>query len=626
LSKEKINKIKIMNKTVTINISGIIFHIEEDAFEKLSKYLSTIKGFFNKTDGGNEIMGDIEARIAEMLQGKTSAIKQVVLMADVDSVIETMGKPEQFADDQGYESNQQNSQDNQQTSSSETPVKKRLFRDPDHKAIGGVCSGIAAYFDVDIIWIRLAMFLLIFFGGLSLWVYIILWIVIPIAKTTADKLAMKGERIDINNISKSVKEEAEHLKKRMEKYGHDIRNSNEAGNFFDRLGDFIKDFFIMFSKFFARIIGLVLLIFGVFFMLGLLSTIFGFSVMGTNAEFNDWINLIFMERSHYSLGMFGIILFFGVPVLMMIYGGVKLLFKIRYSNKWLNISAGMIWLAGFLLALFVGIKTGKDFGEGGKVKDPMLIKSKSDTLYLTLNTGKDFLTNLNLNEDDIEEFDHKGRHMNIRSRNNEYMIAKNDKSKFIVGHASLSIVPSTSDNFELYVIKKARGEDKRSAVERARVIEYHVEQKDSLISFDELFTVPALEKFRVQEVQVILKVPRNKVVHLDKSLEHFISDVENVTNTYDGDMVGRRWIMTKEGLKCIDCAGLKMNDASEDEDIPTQPVPPKPPGLPGVINIKDKDANVNIGKDGIDIKSKDGDVKINKDGIHIDTKENKKGK
>ena len=88
-----------MNKTVTINISGIIFHIEEDAYETLSKYLLTIKSYFSKADGGTEIMSDIEARIAEMLQSKTSAVKQVVLMTDVDFVMENMGKPEEFGGD-----------------------------------------------------------------------------------------------------------------------------------------------------------------------------------------------------------------------------------------------------------------------------------------------------------------------------------------------------------------------------------------------------------------------------------------------------------------------------------------------------------------------------------------------
>ncbi|MGZ3921848.1 MAG: PspC domain-containing protein, partial [Bacteroidia bacterium] len=371
-----------MNKTVTINISGIIFHIEEDAFEKLSKYLGTIKGYFSRTEGGNEIMSDIEARIAEMLQAKTSAIKQVVLMADVDSVIETMGKPEEFGSEQEQETTQHTEAPGEEYSG---PVKKRMFRDPDHKAVAGVCSGIAAYFDVDVVWIRLAMFLLIFFGGVSLWVYFILWIVIPEARTTAEKLAMRGEKVDINNISKTVKEEAEQLKKRMEKYGNDFRNKDfsQPRNFFDKLVDFIKEFFILFGKLFARVVGAILLIFGVVFMFVLLSTIFGFSVIGSNNEFNDWVNLFFMERSHYTMGMIGLVLFFGIPVLMMIYGGIKLLFRITYSNRWLNLSAGLIWLVGFLIALYVGITTGKDFGNEGKIKEQVQIV-QHDTLYLTL--------------------------------------------------------------------------------------------------------------------------------------------------------------------------------------------------------------------------------------------------
>lgn len=604
-----------MNKTVTINISGIIFHIEEEAFEKLSKYLGTIKGYFSKTDGGNEIMTDIEARIAEMLQAKTSTVKQVVLMADVDSVIETMGRPEEFAGDQS----QQNSQmDDEPENETNGPVKKRMFRDPDHKAVAGVCSGIAAYFDMDVVWIRLAMFLLIFFGGVSLWVYIILWIVIPEAKTTAEKLAMRGEKIDINNISKTVKEEAEQLKKRMEKYGKDFKNQDfdASRNFFDKLADFIKDFFILFGKLFARLIGLILIIFGVMFMFGLLSTIFGFSVMGSNSEFNDWVNLFFLERSHYTLGMLGITLFFGVPILMMLYGGVKLLFRIHYTNRWLNISAGIIWMIGFVIALFVGVTTGKDFGNGGKIKEQVLLQ-QHDTLYLTLNKNKELLSKLSIS--DYEE-DEDGRHSRIiRTHHDDYLIGKDGNKKYIIGYSSLNIVPSLTENFELFIIKRARGEDKRAANERAKVIQYKVVQKDSVISFDELFTVSADEKFRVQEIQVLLKVPRGKVINLDKSMMTFISDVENVTNTYDADMVGRRWFMSKEGLECIDCAGLKINIEEEIHLLH----PPTPPLTPDV-NINSKDANVKIDKDGIKIKSKDSDVNINKNGIHIETKDKNK--
>ncbi len=596
-----------MNKTVTINISGIIFHIEEDAYEKLSKYLNTIKGYFSNTDGGNEIMSDIEARIAEMLQGKTSAVKQVVLMGDVDAVIEAMGKPEEFAD--GASTDNKNERSENTSYASGEPVKKRLFRDPDHKAIGGVCSGIAAYFDIDMIWIRLLMFLLIFFGGLSLWVYIIMWIIIPEAKTTADKLAMHGEKIDINNISKTVKDEAEQLKQRMKAGGAETRN------FFEKFADFIKDFFTIFGKFFVRLVGLGLLIFGVIFMLGLMSTIFGFSIAGSQADYNDWVNLVFFDRSHYTMGAFGLILFFGIPIIMMIYGGIKLLFKIHYSNRWLNISAGLIWLTGFLVVLYVGVKTGTDFSEGGKVKEQIQIQSKRDTLYLTLTKGSKLLEALNLNESDIEDYDSDGNHMKVHTRHSDYIIGKNDNAKYIVGYASLNILPSNSDNFELYVVKKARGMDKRTAVERAKVIKYNIKQNDSTLVFDEIFTVPGNEKFRVQDIEVILKVPRNKVVYLDKTLEHFIYDVENVTNTYDGEMVGRRWIMTEEGLACVDCNGIEQNENKIDI--------PQPPTPPGDINVNVKDGKVEINKDGIKVNSKDADVKIDKTGIHVTKKDEK---
>src|SRR5688572_10984662 len=205
-----------MNKTVTINISGIIFHIEEDAYDRLSKYLSTIKGYFSKTDGGNEIMSDIEARIAELLQGKINNGKQVILISDVDYVMNVMGKPEDF----GAEPNkEENAEGNEQDPVYHERIKRRLFRNPDEKALGGVCSGLAAYFGIDTVWIRLAMFLLIFFGGLSIWVYIVLWIVIPEAKTTADKLAMRGEQANINSIFRSFQEEAEDLKNRYAKEG-----------------------------------------------------------------------------------------------------------------------------------------------------------------------------------------------------------------------------------------------------------------------------------------------------------------------------------------------------------------------------------------------------------------------
>lgn len=271
-----------MNKTVTINISGIIFHIEEDAFDKLSKYLATIKGYFSKADGGSEIMSDIEARIAEKLQSKTSPVKQVVLMSDVDFVMESMGKPEEFAGDAEAAGNtsSENTSENYTTTDNGEPIKKRLHRDGDSKVLGGVCSGIGHYFGIDPVWIRIALLLMFFFGGTGFLLYLILWIAIPEAKTTAEKLSMKGEKADINNISKAVKEEAEQLKKRMEKYGDEFKNmasthKDVPRNTIEKIVDFIGDILLNIGRVLLKIIGIFMVVFGVIFSLDYLPQCLG---------------------------------------------------------------------------------------------------------------------------------------------------------------------------------------------------------------------------------------------------------------------------------------------------------------------------------------------------------------
>lgn len=136
-----------MNKTITMNLSGIIFHIEEDAYEMLNKYLSTIKGYFHDSEGRDEIMNDIESRIAEMLQEKVSTTKQAVLKMDVESVIAVMGKPEDFAGESAE--NAKNESKTEANAPFEGNKRRRVFRDPDDAVVSGVCSGISNYFDLD---------------------------------------------------------------------------------------------------------------------------------------------------------------------------------------------------------------------------------------------------------------------------------------------------------------------------------------------------------------------------------------------------------------------------------------------------------------------------------------------
>ncbi|MES2513888.1 MAG: PspC domain-containing protein [Bacteroidota bacterium] len=612
-----------MNKTVTINISGIIFHIEEDAFDKLSKYLSTIKGYFSKADGGNEIMSDIEARIAEMLQSKTSAVKQVVLMSDVDFVMDSMGKPEEFAGDATENTTTTENTDNYTSTDDGEPIKKRLYRDGDSKVVGGVCSGIAAYFDVDVVWIRIAMALFTFAFGMSLWVYIILWIAIPEAKTTTERLAMKGEKADINNISKAVKEEAEHLRKRMEKYGSefkDMASRNAPRNAVERTVDFIGDVLRNIGRVLLKVIGVFMVIIGVIFFLGLSSSVFGLSFMTNSSNGGEWIDLLLLDGRDFYLGVLGIAMFVGVPVIMLIYGGVKILFKIKYSNRWVNLSAGIVWLFGFLMLLYVGIKTLSDFNKTAKVRENFSVIQK-DTLYLKMHETP--INSLELHESDDDEEGEKNYRRHSRG-DNDYMIGSNNGTKYLLGHAQLNVIKSQTGKIEIVIVKEAKGGNKSSASERAKNISYVISQTDSLIEFDNLFKVNNADKFRVQDLMIIVKLPVGKAIYLDKSLENMIYDLENVTNTYDGDMINRRWIMTENGLKCIDCEGLisvgdHINGLDEEVDPNDESKGNVKISVNGV-DINAKDAHIQVDSNGVNINSVESKMTIDEHGVHVKTK------
>ncbi len=603
-----------MNKTVTINISGIIFHIEEDAYEKLSKYLAAIKSLFNKADGGNEIMSDIESRIAEMLQGKTSTVKQVVLMSDVDYVIDNMGKPEEFVAD-AVDANDAADQND----SNDEPVKRRLFRDGDNKVIGGVCSGVGHYFGFDPVWLRIALLLLFFFAGTGFLLYLILWIAIPEAKTTADKLMMKGEKADINNISKAVKEEAEQLKKRMEKYGKDFRDLSDRGvprNVAEKTVDFMLDVLTNIGRVLFKILGVLMVIIGLIFFLGLFSSIFGVSFMTSNVEGSEWIDMILLDGKDFYIGLIGIAIFVGTPIVMMIYAGVKILFKVRYSNRWVNLSAGILWLVGFVMLIYVGTRTGQDFNKVAKLRESIEVQ-QNDTLVLKMNE-------LSVNYGELEMSDEKEegeKNYYYRGHRNGYMIGKHDKMKYLLGNASLNVIKSQNGKTDLVIVKEARGNSKDMARLRAKHIVYNVTQQNNELIFDDLFRVNSLDKFRKQDVTAILRIPVGTVIYLDKSLESLIYDIENVTNTYDGDMVGRRWKMTETGLVCVDCEGLisvkdhysgKYDSDDDEEEVKIN--------VNGV-NINAKDASIKVDSNGVNINSKESKVVIDKHGVHVKSKQ-----
>ena len=194
--------ITTMKVTVNINLGGYAFNIDEDAYERLRQYMKNLEKEFSGESSAAEIMTDIEGRIAELFRMRLNSYKQVITMKDVEEVMAILGSPEAISGN---------------GTSDEPPPRsqRRIYRDSDRRVFGGVCAGISAYLDWDPIIMRIIFALLIFAGGFGLALYLILWIVLPEAKTTAQKLEMRGDAVNIENIRESVKKEFDTVKKKM---------------------------------------------------------------------------------------------------------------------------------------------------------------------------------------------------------------------------------------------------------------------------------------------------------------------------------------------------------------------------------------------------------------------------
>lgn len=528
-----------MKKTVTVNISGIAFTIDEDAHDKLSHYLNTIRSYFSASEGRDEIMADIEARIAEMLQAKVNEKKQVISIDDIEDVIAVMGKPEQFAG----ESSSEKAEEKTSTTASGSKTK-RIFRDPDNKVLGGVCSGLGHYFGFDPLWLRIA-FAVVFFAGFGsgLLVYILLWVIIPKAATTSEKLEMKGESVNVSNIGKAIEEEIDDLKKKVSEFSEKAKNisarpqAEKAKNFISQMVDGLLQLLMMLIKTFGKIFGIALLVIGT-----ILAIVFTALLLGKKAVVSitpegihsfSWsgiTDMIFGSSDLSLLATIGLILLIAIPVIGIFYAGIRLLFGIKNGLKGVGISLTALWFGGIILCGVSALMLASDFSEKGNYeKKVALIQPAGNRLYL--HPGDNM----------FKEDDHRSRH----SSHNFHLKINEDSAFF--GNVRFNIEKSENDSFLLQLNFVARGETRKDAIELARNINYGFAQEDSLMKLDTYYSITN-QKWRNQQVRITLKVPEGKSVYLGEEMEQIIYDIRNTTNTLDYDMTGKTWIMTKEGL------------------------------------------------------------------------------
>ena len=359
-----------MNRTIIININGIVFHIEEDAYEVLRSYMIDVKKHFGHTADSHEIVGDIENRIAEMfndriVQGK----KEVIAMQDVDEVIAQMGRVSDFETDEPEDATTEGTYDMPPVSG-----QRKLMRDPDDKVFGGVCSGVGHYFDIEARWIRLILVLLFVFGGTGLLLYAILWIVMPIAKTRADRMAMRGEAPNLQNFKRSFQEEMEGLRTNFTGAEEGLRKGlDSAGNFF------VKAFIIL-----AKVIG-------VFVIMGLcgglvvlvISIVASFGFLGSDADMAMFpLNVIEPE---FRTPMLISALFVAIiPFLALVALIIRILFNKSVIGQYTGFTMLVAWLIAVGFTTVYGVRTANDFREESTVVEERTLEEQA-VYYLSRN-------------------------------------------------------------------------------------------------------------------------------------------------------------------------------------------------------------------------------------------------
>ncbi len=575
-----------MNKTININLGGIFFHIDEIAYQKLKRYLDAIrKSLSDDPQGRDEIIKDIESRISELLSDKIVDERQVVSESDIEDVIVVMGQPEDYNVDEELFTEQSYTQKSKTT--------KKLYRDTEDKFLGGVAAGTAHYIGIEPIWSRIIWLVIAFGTGFGFLIYALLWILLPNAETTAEKLEMEGEAVNISNIEKKIRDEVGVVSDRIkdgskelsQKFSNsDYKNKAKSGlqEFLDSLGKIL----IVLLKIFVKFIGALILFISAVILFSLIVSAFtagSFGVLG----FGDGVFDLPFDTVHTYLPYWLVLLlgFFAlaIPFIALFMLGLKILSNNTKSfSKVTKLTLLAIWIISILGLLFSGIDMLNRYKYNGYSSTTEDIEISSvDTLKIAMISNKDY----------------KDLKHSYRNRNGLKYLTIGGTKKIFSSEVDVDIRKSDTNSAYIKIRKEARGSNSNIANENAEKLEYEFKLDGNKLFLNNYFLNGNARNFIDQQVDVILYLPEGYHVFLDKSTRNSLYDVDNVQNIYDKNMVNHYYVMGENELDCLDCEDSKKIDIDTDN-----------------VNLK-------INEDGLNFKatSEDGDVeiKIDENGLTI---------
>ncbi len=500
-----------MEKTLSININGWVFNINEDAYHLLSEYFENITKYFSKEEGGAEIVSDIEARVAELLKEKINESETAVNIQQIQEIMEIMGQPyemEADADDSIGEGSKRTNFGS-----------RKLFRDTDNSHIAGVAAGLGTYFKLDPIFIRIAFLLLIFTGGVGVILYIALWILIPEAASISDKIRMEGKKVDIKNIEDKVKEEAAYLSDRLSEFSTEAKDAYHKTRPVRKKGikkaeEMIKSTGRIILRLLKFLLGFILFLTGVGLLIPFVIFFFNwvpglefetFTVHGISLP--QFLSTYLFDTKHPLILLSTLTITILIPVIMLIFNGIRFLFNFK-RKKLVGAIAVQIWLAAFIITLGFSYTTLTAFkADAVNITHYDFDEMNSDTLYIKLNKQSYF--------QDVLTGDHK----TVLSQDENFPILH--KGEFY-GVPRFRIRLSDNDNFKLKIFYSASGHKDEDAHRNIQMTEYVFDIDSSTLVLDPYFKLQPSQKWRDQEVKIELFVPSQRYISIETSIPKYL--------------------------------------------------------------------------------------------------------
>ncbi len=538
-----------MNKTVNINLAGTFFHIDDDAFAKLTRYLDAIRRSFSDPQGQDEIIRDIEARIAELFSEKIEDDSQVITLKELDEVITVMGQPEDYIIDEEIFEDTPDSKKRRSRSSSSY---KQLFRDIDNKFIAGVSSGLSHYLNIDALWIRLIWIVLVLIGwGTPILIYILLWVLVPAAESTSDKLKMEREPINISNIEKKFKEGYENVADKVKDVDID-KYKQKAKSGVTGLFTTLGSIFLVIFKIFVKFIGILLIIISLSTLIGLIVGLFTAGTIGFwgNGVVMDHISVV--DITNAPLWLISLLTLFvvGIPFFVLFIVGLKMLItNLKSIGNPAKISLLAIWIFSIIGLGILAIRQATDHAYDGDYTSEIELPVRSgDTLRLVMNVNRQY-----------EYSVRRGIGFEIKYNAND--------EKVIYSNNIRLIIRSTEDSVaKLYIEKKAKGKTFLDAKDNAEAIEYNYSIENNTLLLDGYFINSFENKYHDQKMEIIVYLPVGTILFADNNTYSYHRNYYRYGDILNNGYEEHYLLIQEDKTRCLDCPINKENENWENED------------------------------------------------------------